>query len=141
MYDIRLHRLNVMSHMTIIGLIYNRSFTAKDGTFDAAAAVTLMTNDAEQVMFTADLFHELWSQTIEFSIGMYLLSTQLGWVCVIPVLAVLCMSLQTQHACSLNNCLRLTCCSHIPRQQVCHFTDCEAPEFCQYGYPATNLED
>ncbi|KAL5315383.1 hypothetical protein ACEPPN_016250 [Leptodophora sp. 'Broadleaf-Isolate-01'] len=89
MYDIRLHRLNVMSHMTIIGLIYNRSFTAKDGTFDAAAAVTLMTNDAEQVMFTADLFHELWSQTIEFSIGMYLLSTQLGWVCVIPVLAVL----------------------------------------------------
>ncbi|KAH7381027.1 ABC transporter [Cadophora sp. MPI-SDFR-AT-0126] len=92
MYDIRLHRLNVMSHMTMIGLIYNRSFTIKAGTFDDAAAVTLMSNDAEQIMFTADLFHELWSQMIELCIGLYLLAKELGWVCVVPVLAVLVSS-------------------------------------------------
>ncbi|PVH75176.1 ABC transporter [Cadophora sp. DSE1049] len=89
MYDIRLHRLNVMSHMTIIGIIYDRYFTIKDQTFDDAAAVTLMSNDAEQIMFTADLFHELWSQAIELCIGLYLLAMAIGWVCIVPVLVVL----------------------------------------------------
>lgn len=91
MYDIRLHRLDVMSHMTIIGLIYDRCFTIKERTFEDAPAVTLMSNDAEQIMFTADLIHELWSQTIELCIGMYLLAMEPGWVCVIPVMVVLGM--------------------------------------------------
>lgn len=90
MYDIRLHRLNVMSHMTIVGLIHNRCLTIKDGVFDDSAAVTLMNNDVDQTMFSADLFHELWSQTFELCIGMYLLATQLGWVCIVPLLIVAC---------------------------------------------------
>ena len=80
-----------MSHMTIIGLIYDRCFTIKEGTFDDAASVTLMSTDAEQIMFTADLIHELWSQTIELCIGLYLLAMKLGWVCVVPVMVVLGM--------------------------------------------------
>lgn len=91
MYDIRLHRLNVMSHMTIIGLIYDRCFTIKEGASEESAAVTLVSNDAEQIMFTADLIHELWSQTIELFIGLYLLAMNIGWVCVVPVLVVLGM--------------------------------------------------
>ncbi|KAI9738029.1 MAG: hypothetical protein M1818_005457 [Claussenomyces sp. TS43310] len=88
MYDIRLHRLNVMSHMIIVGLIHNRCLTIKDGVFDNSAALTLMSNDVEQIMFSADLFHELWSQTFELCIGMYLLASELGWVCIVPLLIV-----------------------------------------------------
>lgn len=94
MYDIRLHRLNIMSHMTIIGLIYNRGLTIKDGEFDHSAAVTLMSNDADQIMFTADLIHEIWSQTLELGIGMFLLARELGWTCVVPLLIVLCKLLR-----------------------------------------------
>lgn len=92
MYDVRLHRLNVLSHMTIIGLIYNRCLTIQDEAFDGTAAITLMSNDAEQIIFTADLLHEIWSQTLELCIGLYLLATQLGWACVVPLIIVLCKS-------------------------------------------------
>jgi ATP-binding cassette subfamily C (CFTR/MRP) protein 1 len=102
MYDIRLHRLNVMSHMTIVGLIHNRCLTIKDGVFDDSAAVTLMSNDVEQIMFSADLSHELWSQTFELCIGMYLLATELGWVCIVPLLIVVCTLLQIHNPPSLN---------------------------------------
>lgn len=98
MYDIRLHRLNVMSHMTIIGLIYNRCLTIKDGEFDQSAAVTLMSNDADQIMFTADLLHEIWSQTLELCIGMFLLARELGWTCVVPLLIVLRKSPQRDNS-------------------------------------------
>lgn len=94
MYDIRLHRLNVRSHMTIIGLIHNRCLTIKDGVFDDSAAVTLMSTDVERIMMTADLLHELWAQTLELCIGMYLLATELGWVCIVPLIIVACTLLQ-----------------------------------------------
>ena len=102
MYDIRLHQLNVMSNMTIVGLIHNRCFTIKDGVFDDSAAVTLISNDVEQIMFSADLFHELWSQTIELCIGMYLLSREIGWVCIFPLLVVACKSIRMHQPISLN---------------------------------------
>ena len=94
MYDIRLHRLNIMSHMTIVGLIHNRCFTIRDGVFDDSAVVTLMSNDVEQIMFSADIAHELWSQTIELCIGMYLLGLELGWVCIFPLIIVACTSIK-----------------------------------------------
>jgi ATP-binding cassette subfamily C (CFTR/MRP) protein 1 len=88
MYDIRLHRLNVMSRIAIVGLVHNRCLNIQDGVFDDAAAVTLISDDVEQTMFSSDLFHELWSQSLELCIGMYLLSKELGWVCIVPILVV-----------------------------------------------------
>jgi ATP-binding cassette, subfamily C (CFTR/MRP), member 1 len=91
MYEVRLSRLTVMTRMAMVGLIHNRCLTIRDGVFDDSAAVTLMSNDAEQITYSADLFHELWSQTLELCIGMYLLASELGWVCIIPLLIVVCM--------------------------------------------------
>ena len=92
MYDIRLSRLTVLTRMAMVGLVHNRCLTIKDGVFDESAAVTLMSNDAEQMTFGANLLHELWSQVLELCIGMYLLGSELGWVCVVPIVFVLCMS-------------------------------------------------
>jgi len=108
MYDIRLHRLNVMSHMATVGLIHNRCLTIQQGVFDDSAAVTLMSNDVEQIIFTADLLHELWSQTLELCIGMYLLAMELGWVCIVPILLVVCTFLRMdQLFCLKKSCFEL----------------------------------
>jgi hypothetical protein len=58
--------------------------------FDESVAVTLMSNDTGNVAHCWDLFHELWSQVLELCIGMYLLARELGWVCISPLLVVLC---------------------------------------------------
>lgn len=83
-------RLSVSNRMAMVGLIHNRCFTIKDGVFDDSVAVTLMSNDAEGIQFSGFIFHEIWSQFIELCIGVYLLATELGWVCVVPLLIVVC---------------------------------------------------
>lgn len=90
MYDIRMDRLSVSNRMSIVGLIYNRCFTIKEGLFDDSVAVTLMNNDAEGIQFCGFIFHEIWSQLIELSVGVYLLAMELGWVCIVPLLIVAC---------------------------------------------------
>lgn len=81
-----------MERMALVGVIYNDCLTVKDGVFDESAAVTLMSNDADSAAGCWDIFHDLWSQFLEVCIGMYMLATELGWVCIFPVLVVLCKS-------------------------------------------------
>ena len=90
MYKRLLARLNCLTRMALVGVIYNRCLTIKDGVCDESAAVTLMSNDTESVAYYGDLFHDLWSQVLELCIGMYMLAGELGWVCIFPLLVVLC---------------------------------------------------
>jgi len=90
MYDIRINRLTVMMRMAMVGIIHNRCLTIKDGVFDDSAAVSLMSNDAESVTFSANVVHDMWAQVLDLSIGMYLLALELGWVCILPLLIVAC---------------------------------------------------
>lgn len=92
MYERLLARINCLTRMSLIGIIYNRCLTIKDGVFDESAAVTLMSNDTENVANCGELLHELWSQVLELCIGMYLLAGELGWMCIFPPLVVLCES-------------------------------------------------
>ena len=93
--------------MGLVGIIYNRRFTVKDGVLDESAAVTLMSNDTENVAHCGDLFHELWSQILELSIGMYLLARELSWVCIFPLLVVLC-----KHPALIASPSRRPCCAY-----------------------------
>ncbi|KAK4449692.1 hypothetical protein QBC34DRAFT_350884 [Podospora aff. communis PSN243] len=85
-------RLDTLMEMAIVGIIHNRSLTIKDGIFDEAAAVTLMSNDVGSLTWAAELLHDLWSNCLELGIGMYLLADELGWVCIAPVVIVLITS-------------------------------------------------
>jgi hypothetical protein len=78
--------------MAMIGLIHNRCLTIKDGIFDESAAVTLMSNDVPSMAWAAELIHDVWSNCLELTIGMYLLADELGWVCIAPVVVVLITS-------------------------------------------------
>lgn len=91
MYERLIARLNCLTRMALVGIIHNRCLTIKDGALDDSAAVTLMSNDAGDAASCGDLLHELWSQGLELCIGMYMLARELGWVCIFPLLVVLCM--------------------------------------------------
>ncbi|CAK7207178.1 hypothetical protein SEUCBS139899_009986 [Sporothrix eucalyptigena] len=90
-------RLTALIHMSLVGLIHNRCLTIADGVLDESAAVTLMSNDAEAATNGGDLVHELWSQVLEFGMGMYLLAGELGWVCILPLVVVLGISRGVQY--------------------------------------------
>jgi ATP-binding cassette, subfamily C (CFTR/MRP), member 1 len=92
MYQRLLARVTLLSRMSLVGIIHNRCLTIKDGVFDESAAVSLMTNDIGMVVDWGDLVHSLWSQMLELGIGMYMLASELGWVCVLPLVVTLCKS-------------------------------------------------
>lgn len=141
MYDIRLHRISVMSKMTMIGLIHNRCLTIKYGAFDDAAAVTLISTDVEEVMFSADIFHEIWAQCLELCIGLYFLARELGWVCIVPLLVVACKLFSSLIALSLSHEPYMTRCSHFARMQICNCRYSYPPESSQHGYAGSHLKN
>ncbi|KAK0616876.1 ABC transporter [Immersiella caudata] len=85
-------RLDTLIEMATIGLIHNRCLTIKDGIFDESAAVTLMSNDVPSMASAAELVHDVWTNCLELTIGMYLLADELGWACIAPVVVVLITS-------------------------------------------------
>ncbi|ETS83861.1 hypothetical protein PFICI_05737 [Pestalotiopsis fici W106-1] len=92
MYERRIAQLNCQIRMGLVGVIYNRCLTIETGVLDDSAAVTLMSSDTEDAANAGELFHQLWSEVLELCIGMYMLARELGWVCISPLLVVLCTS-------------------------------------------------
>ncbi len=121
-YERLFARLSCLTRMALVGIIHNRCLTIKDGVFDEAVALTLMSDDTEDVASSGDLFHELWSQVLELSIGIYMLARELGWVCIFPLFVVFCGSLpglpSSRHAGCLNTMLTPT--SRLPGSQGHH---------------------
>jgi len=80
----------------MVSLIFERTLTLKDGGFEGSAAVSLMSNDVDQIAFCLEELNEVWSRLIELAIGITLLTRQLGWVSVMPLVVVACSSLSFQ---------------------------------------------
>lgn len=85
-----LFRLITMFRGGMVSLIYDRVLTLREGAFDDSAAVSLMSNDVDQIAFCLEELNEVWSRLIEIAIGVPLLTLQLGWVSVIPLVVVAC---------------------------------------------------
>jgi hypothetical protein len=83
-------RVNYRGRLALVGAIYNDCLTFKDDLLDESAAMTLISNGAESAATFADLLHDTWSQVFELCIGMYMLAGELGWVCILPPLVILC---------------------------------------------------
>ncbi|KAL1899178.1 hypothetical protein Sste5346_003100 [Sporothrix stenoceras] len=82
-------RLRVTVRMALAGIIHNRSLTIKDGIFEDSAAMTIVGSDTESAETVGEVIHDLWADLAEFCVGMYLLSRELGWVCICPLLVIL----------------------------------------------------
>jgi len=73
-----------------IALIYSKTLTLDDGVYDEAAAVTLMSTDVDNITYCLELLNECWSRSIELILGSILLTRELGWVSIIPLVVIGC---------------------------------------------------
>lgn len=55
---------------------------------DDNSAITLIGNDVEDVQMAMGWFHVIWSSLLSLGLGLYLLTSKLGWVSVVPILLV-----------------------------------------------------
>lgn len=83
-----LNRFTTMFRGAAVTLIYNRALLVQDGLYDESAAVTLMSTDVDVMSHTLTALNESWALSIEVVVGIYLLASQLGWVCVVPLVTV-----------------------------------------------------
>ncbi|GAB7352459.1 hypothetical protein MBLNU459_g2868t1 [Dothideomycetes sp. NU459] len=86
-----LYRLITMFRGAAVSLIYNHTLNLREGTYDRSAAVTLMSNDVDQITFCLEELNECWSRLLEVVIALPLLTRQLGWVSITPLIIVLCV--------------------------------------------------
>lgn len=49
----------------------------------------LVTVDVERIDFTIEKIHSLWASVIEIGIAIYLLESEMGWACFVPIFVAL----------------------------------------------------
>ena len=72
---------------SLVSLIYCRTLDLRTGVYDESAAVTLMSTDIDRIESSLEDIHETWANIIEIGLGLWLLERQVGWVCVVPIIA------------------------------------------------------
>ena len=71
-----------------MSLIYEKSLEFREGSFEKSAVISLMSTDVDEIAFCLEELNECWSRAIELVVGIVLLSLQVGWISVVPLLVV-----------------------------------------------------
>ncbi|CAI7603986.1 unnamed protein product [Penicillium glandicola] len=74
-------RVTVAAKGSMIGIIHEKALRSRD---NDSSAITLIGNDVEDVQMSMGWFHTLWSSLLSLAIGLYLLSSKLGWASLVP---------------------------------------------------------
>ncbi|KAH8712254.1 hypothetical protein GQ44DRAFT_689190 [Phaeosphaeriaceae sp. PMI808] len=69
----------------LVSMLYGKATEVPLTDVDTASSLTLMSADIERIVTGMETGHEVWSNTIEISLAMYLLQRELGVACAIPI--------------------------------------------------------
>ncbi|KNG46388.1 canalicular multispecific organic anion transporter 1 [Stemphylium lycopersici] len=69
----------------LISMLYNKATDVALTNVDTASSLTLMSADVERIVTGMETGHEIWSNSLEIALAMYLLERQLGAACAIPI--------------------------------------------------------
>ncbi|KAF2846111.1 ABC multidrug transporter-like protein [Plenodomus tracheiphilus IPT5] len=77
----------------LISMLYSKATEVALVDVDPASSITLMSADVERIVTGMETGHEIWANTLEIALAMYLLERQLGVACAIPIgVAVISLS-------------------------------------------------
>jgi ATP-binding cassette, subfamily C (CFTR/MRP), member 1 len=80
-----------MTRGVLVSMIYSKLLDTTVNGVDQPAAFTLMTTDVENVVESLwRLVMEPWSCILQIAICTYLLYMQLGAICCVPILVIIC---------------------------------------------------
>ncbi|KAB8254971.1 P-loop containing nucleoside triphosphate hydrolase protein [Aspergillus pseudonomiae] len=88
-YRQRFSRVSTLFRGAMIVLIHDRTLTLQDDLYTESAALTLMSTDVDGIIEHLENMNDIWARTIEVTIGITLLGTQLGATCIVPLLLTL----------------------------------------------------
>ncbi|ORY66313.1 putative ABC transporter [Pseudomassariella vexata] len=88
LYQHRLNRLKLLTKSALIGLIHAKIIDSPSVSYDDGEATTLMSTDTDGLEGVGEMFHETWAQIMEVSIGIVLLSREIGWVWPLPLILI-----------------------------------------------------
>jgi ATP-binding cassette subfamily C (CFTR/MRP) protein 1 len=69
----------------LISMLYNKATDITLTNVDPASSLTLMSADIERIVTGMQTAHEVWSNTLEVAIAIFLLQRELGAACAIPI--------------------------------------------------------
>lgn len=78
-----------MVRAALVASIYAKTTDVDITTLDDSAAVTLMGTDVERITNGMRNIHELWANTVEIAMGIYLLQLQVGLACLVSLVVAL----------------------------------------------------
>ncbi|KAK0620017.1 hypothetical protein B0T14DRAFT_537621 [Immersiella caudata] len=90
-YNQSIYRFTTVFRGAAVSLIYNHALVVQDHIYDEAAAVTLMSTDVGSIARCLVNLNECWARLLEVTVGIALLTLQLGWVSGVPVVVVIRM--------------------------------------------------
>ena len=79
------YRAITMARGGLISTLFVKASTLKANEVDSAQAMTLMSADIERITNGWQTMHEMWANSIEIALAIWLLERQLGAACAIPL--------------------------------------------------------
>ncbi|KAJ5797953.1 uncharacterized protein N7503_007249 [Penicillium pulvis] len=77
-------RLTTKIRGAFVSLIFEKTLTLAFDENSDAAALTLMSNDIDNIAFGVQNMHEIWASPIETGIALFLLQRQVSWAAAVP---------------------------------------------------------
>lgn len=88
-YQHRVNRLEVMIRGAMVSLIHSRALDVRNSETKDGEVAMLVSNDVSNMEDSASMFHKTWAQFVEVVIGTFLLSQQVGWLWLLPLILIL----------------------------------------------------
>ena len=73
----------------LVTMLYKKASTLTLSNADPANSLTLMSADVERITQGWQTMHEIWANSVEIGLAIYLLERQLGISCIVPVCVAL----------------------------------------------------
>jgi len=71
-----------------VTLIFSKTIDERSDENNNGQAVALVNSDVDGLRFMFEMLHEMWAQTLEVFIGIFILMTVVGWLWLIPIFMV-----------------------------------------------------
>ncbi|KUJ15922.1 P-loop containing nucleoside triphosphate hydrolase protein [Mollisia scopiformis] len=88
-YQHQIYRSCTQFRGGMIALIYDKTLKMQADLADESRSITLMGTDIDRLVVSLDSLCEAVPRLIELCIGIWLLATRLGWVCVAPIIVTI----------------------------------------------------
>ncbi|KAI1805949.1 P-loop containing nucleoside triphosphate hydrolase protein [Daldinia bambusicola] len=96
-YQSHLNKLRVMVRAALLALVHDKTMNSYAETVSEGKVLTLTTTDVDNLDTIGEMFHETWGQVLEVSIGIAMLSWEVGWVAPVPLFIIFLCSRMSQY--------------------------------------------